>query len=169
MTASPLYTPGVKTANSPLTGLERLFADNGSAQGEMVTAAQLAQLTTVAAQVYNTSALAASGTLAAANVTGGLDSVYLGMTGAFGGAANITLPTVASVLAANAQLAVGSTYMLRIINPSGYTLTLVAGTGWTLNGTASIPTETFRDYLVTIMSATAATIQDVGSGSAVAE
>lgn len=175
MTATTLYTPGVISVSNPLTGAERVLnVDNGSAQGIVVTTGQIAGLTTVKAQVYNTSALAASGTLTAANITGGTDTVYLGMTGAFAGAANIQLPLYSAVEALTigtptSLLGAGSSYVLRIINPSAQTLTLTTNTGWTLNGTATIPTLSFRDFLVTLTNATGGVIQDVGSAAAAAQ
>jgi hypothetical protein len=172
MTAKALFTPGVKNAVPPLTGLERIFSDNGSAQGEMIMVSQIVGLGTIGAQVYNTSALAAAGTLTAAQVTGGNAAVFLDMTGAFSGAANIQLPTVASVVAAlGASQGVGSTYRLRVINPSGQTLTITTNTGWTFgaNGSYALLMESFRDFLVTITSATTATFQDVGGGAVTAE
>jgi hypothetical protein len=171
MAASPVYALGVKVLNV-LTGTMRVFVDGVGPQGAMVPLSGLVALTAVNAQVLNTSALAASGTLTAANVTGGLDTVYLTMTGAFGGAANIQLPTAAAILALLPNYQVGTSYQLRVINPSGQTLTLTTNTGIALNavyGSASIPTETFRDFVVTVASATTLTVQDVGSGSAVAE
>jgi hypothetical protein len=171
MTATPLYQAGVQQITAP-TGTERVFVDNGGSVNAWLSVDQILAFSTASAKAYTTSALAAGGTLTAAQITGGTDTVYLDMTGAFGGAANIQLPTVASVVAAlSAQQGVGSTWILRVINPSGQTLTITTNTGWTLgaNGSYALPTETFRDFLVTITSATAATFQDVGGGGITAE
>lgn len=168
------YETGIPNAVSPLLGTELVTLDNGFTTGERASIAQIAGFTSVNAQVYNTSALAAAGTLTAANITGGSDTVFLGMTGAFAGSANIQLPLYSAVstltigTAAN-PLNVGSTYTLRVINPSGQTLTITTNTGWTITGTATIPTLSFRDFLVTLVSATAGTIQDVGSAAAAAQ
>lgn len=171
MVASPVYALGTKILNV-LTGTMRVFVDGVGPQGAMVPLSSLAAFGSVGAQVANTSALAAGGTLTAANVTGGNDTVYLTMTGAFAGAANIQFPTAASIIALLPNAQVGTSYLLRVINPSGQTLTVTTNTGITLNGvygSVSIPTETFRDFLVTVTGAATLTVQDVGSGSAVAE
>jgi hypothetical protein len=171
MTATSLYQPGAVQIVTP-TGAERIFVDDGGSGNVWLNGNQLLALGTASAKVYNTSALAAGGTLTAAQITGGTDTVFLDMTGAFGGAANIQLPTVASVVAAlSAQQGVGSTWILRVINPSGQTLTITTNTGWTLgaNGSYALLTETFRDFLITITSATTATFQDVGGAGTTAE
>ena len=56
--------------------------------------------------------------------------------------------------------------MFRIVNTGAGTLTLTAdgGATVTLTGTATVATNVFRDYTLTFTSATAATIQSVGSG-----
>ena len=89
------------------------------------------------------------------------------------GAAAITLPTVATLLSTLTaqQAVVGSSITLRVMNPSGSTATMTTNTGWTLAGTMTIPTETFRDFFVTITSIANATmtLQDIGAGAAAAE
>jgi hypothetical protein len=169
--AAAVYQSGAVQIVTP-TGLERIFVDNGSSGDVWMSPDQVLSFGTLSAKIYNTNALAVAGTLTAAQVTGATDTVYLDMTGAFSGAVNIQLPTVAAVVAGlSAQQSVGSTYVLRVINPSGQTLTITTNTGWTFgtNGSYALPTETFRDFLVTITLATAATFQDVGGGSITAE
>lgn len=89
------------------------------------------------------------------------------------GAAAITLPTVATLLATltPAQAQIGSTITLRIMNASTFTATLTTNTGWTLTGVMTIPTETFRDFIVQISSVASATatVQDVGAGTTTAQ
>lgn len=161
------YLTGALNAVQPLAGTELLFADNGGAQGERISVAQIVGFGTIKAQLYGTSALAAAGTLTAANVTGATDTVYLAMTGTFVAAVNIQLPTAAAIIAAATNLTVGSTYILRIINPGAtYVLTITTNTGITLTGTTTLATTSFRDFLVTITSATTVTVQDVGAGAA---
>lgn len=167
MAASTVYSGGEIQITAP-TGNEKITADTGGSPNAWMTSAQIAALSAIKAMFYNTSALAVAGQLTVANVTGGSDTVYLAMTGAFAGAAAIQLPTAAAILAAQ-PMPVGATYNLRVINPSGQTLTLTTAAGITLSGAVSIPTETFRDYLVTVTSPTTLTVQDVGSGTAVAE
>lgn len=111
---------------------------------------------------FTTAALAA-GTLAAASITGAT-FVVLQNIGATPGAQTFT--TAAALLAAFPQARVGMSYMLRIVNTGAGTLTLTAdgGATVTITGTATIATNTFRDYIVTFNTATSATVQSVGSG-----
>lgn len=60
----------------------------------------------------------------------------------------------------------GQSYMLRIRHNGAATLTVGAGSGVTITGTATIATTTFRDFMVTFNTATTATMQDMGSGAA---
>jgi len=105
-------------------------------------------------------------TLSAAEISGGSD-VVLNMSGALTGAANAQLPTVAALIAAISNIAIGQTYRLRIINSSSgaYAWTVTTNTGWTLNGTMSIAQNTWRDFIVTLTSAAAATLQSIGTGT----
>lgn len=130
------------------------------------------QLTTANAAAYNVNTATASTALTAANVTGGTASVDLAMTGTLTGAANAQLPTVASVIAALSGAntpAVGTSYRLRIVNASAgaFAWTVTTNTGWTLAGTMSIAQNTWREFVVTLTSATAATatLQSVATGT----
>lgn len=119
---------------------------------------------------YQTNTQTASTTLLNTNVAQpGTVEVDLNMTGTLAGAANATLPTVASLLQQLPQAQVGSTYKLRIINSSAgaFAWTVVTNTGWTLAGTMSIAQNTWRDFLVTITSVASATatLQAVGTGT----
>lgn len=80
------------------------------------------------------------------------------------GAANLTTRTAAQMFADHGAIA-GQTYELEIMNSSGGTTTLVGGTGVTINGTATMATNTVRWFIVTFVSATAVTIQNQGSGA----
>jgi hypothetical protein len=165
-----LYQAGVNQITT-LTGSERLWSDNGGSGDVWMSPNQILALGSATSMAYRTNALAIAGTLTAAQVTGGTDTVFLRMTGAFSAGVNIQLPTVAATLASlSAQQGVGSTYVVRVINPSSQTLTITTNTGWTLgSGSYALLTETFRDFLVTITSATTATFQDVGAGGTTAE
>jgi hypothetical protein len=129
-----------------------------------VAAAKLA----VASFAFNANAAAAATALTAANISGGAVKTTLALTGTLGAAANAQLPTVAQLLAAMPQAVNGQTYELSILNEdAGETWTLTTNTGWTLNGTMTIPTATSRQLLVTITSVAnaTATIQNIGSGT----
>lgn len=121
--------------------------------------------TTMAA--YNTNSATTSTTLTAANVTGAVASVDLALTGTLTGAANATMPTVAAVVAVLHAPTVGTSYRLRITNRSSgaYTWTVVTNTGWTLTGTMTIAQNTWREFVVTLTSLTAATLQSVAVGT----
>lgn len=118
---------------------------------------------------FTTSALAA-GTLVAGAITGAGLTV-LQNTGATPAAQTVRTAAqmIADIAAATGALAaniVGLSYILRIVNTGAGTLTLTADAGptVTITGTATVAQNVFRDYIVTFTSATAATIQSVGSG-----
>lgn len=116
---------------------------------------------------FNSNAATASATLTAAQVTGGSATVDLAMTGALGAAGAATLPTVANLVASMWEPKIGATYRLRVINRSSgaFAWTMTTNTGWTLIGTMSIAQNTWRDFVVTLTSLTAATLQAVGVGT----
>ena len=120
---------------------------------------------------YQTNAATSGTTLLNTNVaSNGVIDLTLNLTGTLAGAANATLPTVATLLQQLPQAQVGSTYKLRIINSSSgaFAWTVVTNTGWgTLNGTMTIAQNTWRDFIVTITSvgSATATLQAVGTGT----
>ena len=116
---------------------------------------------------FNTNAATTSTTLTAANISGGVASVDLALTGALGGAANATLPTVASLVLALHSPTVGTAYRLRITNQSSgaFAWTVLTNTGWTLAGTQTIAQNTWREYVVTLNTLTTATLQSVATGT----
>jgi len=114
---------------------------------------------------YNASASAVSFTASGAQVSGGSAMVVLDLTGNPAGAANVTLPTVAALVAAMQNPVPGDSFLLRIKNSANSgTWTVVTDTGWTLTGTVTVATATFRDFVVTLTSLTAAVLQNVGAG-----
>jgi len=118
---------------------------------------------------YNTDATNTAHVIAAAKLTGGADDVVLAMTGALAAGAVATTDTAANIIAAipQAQRYVGSNYKLRVINESAgaFTWTLAAGAGVTITGTATVAQNTWREYVVTMASATTITLQNVGTGT----
>lgn len=61
---------------------------------------------------------------------------------------------------------VGASYVLRIINAQGTgTLTVTAGSGVTLTGTATVAINTWREFIVTYTTATALVIQNNATGT----
>jgi hypothetical protein len=137
---------------------------------------------------YTTSAVATSQTLAAA-VIAGAQEVYFNTTGPTG-AVTYTTDTAANIIArlqnsvqvqlnALGQAGIGSvgtpfpgvpnlfnvSYYLDISNNgSAGSITLAAGTGVTITGTATILFATSRGFLVTVTGPATITIQNIGSG-----
>lgn len=101
------------------------------------------------------------GTLAAGVITGAQD-VYVISTNATPGTQTTR---TATQMVADSGLAPGQSYTARITNTGAGTLTLAAGTGVTLNGTMTVLTNTFRDFVVTVNSTTTMTITSVGTGT----
>lgn len=111
----------------------------------------------------------ASGTLAASALVGAQE-VYVAQSGAtaltLDTAVNIIgqlQATISSQIANTSQPSLlGVTWILTIRNSNGGTLTLTAGTGNTITGTATLATLVARKFLVTVTSLTTLTFQDLG-------
>ena len=118
---------------------------------------------------YNTDTSTAAHVVAAAKLTGGAKDVVLAMTGALGAGATATTDTAANIIAAIplGQRYVGFTYKLRVVNESSgaFAWTVAGGTGVTVTGTATVAQNTWREFIVTIASATTVTLQNVGTGT----
>lgn len=106
-------------------------------------------------------------TLRAARMVGA-SIVNVNLTAPLSGDGTLTTDTAAAIIAAMASYAVGETFSLRIINSStsAYAWMVRGGTGVTVNGAATIAQHAWREFLVTISSATAVTLQNVGGGTA---
>lgn len=104
-----------------------------------------------------------AGTLAAGNITGA-DFVKLTSTNATPGAQ--TVRTAAQMFADTPNAKIGQTWTTRIINTGAGTFTLTAdgGATVTITGHNAILTNTWVDYHCVFTSATAVTLQSVGSG-----
>ena len=100
-------------------------------------------------------------TLTPAMVTGG-GEVFHTSTG--GSTPTLTLPLAADVIAL-AGLAVGQSYLLRVINSNSGTATIASNTGWSLTGTLTLATNTWREFVVTMNGAGTLTAVNVGTGS----
>jgi hypothetical protein len=118
---------------------------------------------------FGTNPATSGTTLTGANIAAAASMIDLQMTGTLGAAANAQLPTVAALVTAlkTDALGVGISYRLRIANASSaaFTWTITTNTGWTLNGTMSIPQNTWREFIVTLNSLIAATLQSVVTGT----
>jgi hypothetical protein len=119
------------------------------------------------ASAFNTNNATTAATLTAANVSGGYASVDLQMTGAMAGDAALTLPLVSDLVAALPNASASTSYRLRITNASSnaQTWTVTTNTGWTLAGTMTIAQNTWREFIVTFTSTSAATLQSVAVGT----
>jgi hypothetical protein len=104
-----------------------------------------------------------NGTLAAGDMEG---AGYCAL--ASSGATAFTTRTATLLIAGIPSAQLGGSYVLRVYNTNGGTLTLTAGSGVTITGTATIATAKFRDYLVSItnLGTPAITMQNIGSGTA---
>lgn len=104
-------------------------------------------------------------TATAAAVVGGI----LNRTGSPGSGITETTPTAAQIIAALPNtIAFDGTYQYKfryINNAMGQTTTWTAGSGVTVTGTATIATNAWRDFLVTVDSPTAVTFTNLGGGS----
>lgn len=103
-------------------------------------------------------------TFTAGQLTGAQWVSYASTAGTPG---SIATRTATQMFADDPYARVGGGYRLRVSNSSSgaAVLTITAGGGVTLTGTATVADTTYRDYVVTYQSATALTIQNVGSGS----
>jgi hypothetical protein len=158
-----------------ITGYEFIPVDNGGSVVTEVASQVLGQ--GISSPVIQTNATAVSATLTAANVLNGNGTacadVILFLTGAITAATNVTLPTVASLLAAINLPQIGTTYRLRVVNVAGTgsgVFTVVTNTGWTLNaagGAATVAVGGWREFIVkvTSVSSATATLQTVGTGT----
>lgn len=107
-----------------------------------------------------TSISSGNGTLTGAQVAGA-EITYLLTSGATA----LTTPTAAAMLAAIPNGQVGMSYVLRIVNTNAGTLTITADASVTTTGTLTLATNTWREFVVTFTSATAATMKAVGTGT----
>lgn len=150
----------------PLTGLELVPADTQLPSGanpasEAVSVQQIVQGTIASASN------ATSFTATTAQLAGGAQMTLV-LTGAPATAQNITTPTATALFQSlpTQSQTVGYSYILRIVNNGGTSSgvwTVVAGTGVTITGNATVAVASSRRYQVTFTSATAATFLDIGA------
>jgi hypothetical protein len=107
-----------------------------------------------------TSIATGNGTLTGAQVAGARHVTLL-----TSGATAQTTPTAANILAAIPNGQIGDSYVLRIVNSNGGTLTITADASVTATGTLTLATQTWREWYVTITGATTATMKQIGTGT----
>lgn len=156
--------PNIGAGNQPNVGLNGALPDITSLNSAILGVNPLQETNFNAAT--NTTAFTLTGPQMA-----GAAQNFLTLTGTLTGAAALTLPTVAALLAsmpADIQAApIGISFQLRILNSGAgaFAWTVTTNTGWTLTGTQSVANLTWRDFIVQFTSATTATIQSVGTGT----
>lgn len=106
----------------------------------------------------------ASGSILAANFAGSAETEL-----SQSGATALTTPTAAAIFGLITSLvplfpASGCPYRLRVINTNAGLLTLTAGTGVTINGTATVAIGAWREYLVQVNGPNSVTMQSLGAG-----
>lgn len=102
-------------------------------------------------------------TFAAGQLTGSEYTVYANTANTPG---SIATRTAAQMIADLPNASIGQSWITRIYHGGTGTLTVTAGANVTLTGTATIATTTYRDFAMTITSATVVTMQNIGSGTA---
>ena len=111
---------------------------------------------------FTTAAITVSGTFAAGQLTGADYTTFSNSSATPG---TVTSRTAAQMYGDIPNAFVGQTYLLRIIQTGGGTLTFGAGSNVTITGTATVSTSTWREFVTTLVSATSVVFQNVGSGS----
>lgn len=120
----------------------------------------------IPAFAVTTSAATATATFAA-NILTGAQFIVAGVA-SLAGSATLTTRTPAQMLADFANSFVGMTWTVRIANTgAAHTLTIGAGSGWTLSGgsTYAVSTGSYMDFQFTFTSATAGTMVGIASGT----
>lgn len=106
--------------------------------------------------------VAGPATLSTGDMTG---AAFVSLLSTNNSPGSLTTKTGTQLVADHGGGASGS-YTVRITNAGSGTLTLLAGSGVTFgSGTYTVLTNTYRDFLVTINSASAVTIQTIGTGT----
>lgn len=164
-----MFNPG-PPLTSP-TGTERFSINNvGPNWTDMLTGATQG----LGGVLLETNATTVSATASVANLIGAAtatpDQIFLSLTGATAGNTTLSLPTVAALEAQLVGAVVGQSFKLRVRNVGSgnqWTIGNAADNSWTLTGTMTIANNTWRDFVITMVSATAFTITNVGGGNVI--
>lgn len=152
-----------------IQGQTPVILDNGSVPDQVGLINALLSVNPWPAAAFNTAGNTTSFTATQQQVMAA-EFTVLNLNGAAGAGVALTLPTVAAVLATLTpqQAVVGSTVTLRILNTTSQTVTVTTNTGWTLSGTQTIATATWRDFILQLTNVGAtptAVEQSVGAGT----
>ena len=159
------YQPGSIWINTTTSAIFQMVSATKGAAVWVEVAAAGTEIPDASA-AYNASSSAIAFTATAAQISGGSAFVELDLTGNPAAGAALTLPTVASLIAALPNPIAGDSYVLRVKNSANSgTWTVTTNTGWTLTGTMTVATGTWRDFVLTLSSLAAATLQNAGGGA----
>jgi hypothetical protein len=158
----PLAAGDVDIRVGPSVGIRFLSNDGTTVLGSISNAGVWSMLGVLPSAQFSTINVAGPATLSVGNITGA-QQVSLTSTNAAPG--TLTTRTATQMFADVPNAVAGLAYRLRITNSGAGTLTLGAGTGVTLTGTMTVPTNTFRDFIVTFTSSSALVIQADGTGT----
>jgi hypothetical protein len=157
------YTPTNQLGliSTPLTGTELIRVY----QGPVFKKALYANLVNSTINTISTAGAASISAFALNSAGPSLTQAVVVMTGTLGAGATLTLPTVAHLVATlGANFTAGMTWILKVVNVSSanFAWTLTTATGWgALGGTLTIGQNASRDFLMTLTSATAGTVQSI--------
>lgn len=99
-----------------------------------------------------------------------LQNKFLRRTGAAGGGIADTLPLAADLIAAAEAFGpfpVGSSFRFGIQDSVGQVITVTTNTGWTLTGTMTLASATFKEFIAIRTGAATMELLGIGAGGAI--
>lgn len=157
----PDGTTGTVDANGYMDVPNAFVSEMLEAGYTIVTSMSMLPLTKYATRAFATTAALA---LAAAEFFGAAMVIFRMTGGTTPSAAGV--PTAAALAALCTNLAVGDSWVFRLINNgSGTVPAFSAETGFTFTGTMTVATNTWRDFQITRTGAETFTVQSIGTGT----
>ncbi len=153
-----LLPKGTGTVEVGVGGSANLSAQNVTVGGEISANTVQTNMPVVDAESVGSLTTVGNGTITAALLLG----LIVSRGGSQAGAFTDTTDTAANIISAFGGNA--GTVRVRIINNTADTQTIAGGTGVTIVGTATLATNTFRDFLITMAGSTV-TLTNIGSGN----
>ncbi len=111
---------------------------------------------------FTTTAAASPLTASAGDLTGAAHVVFQVTTN---GAFALTTRTATQMFGDIPNAQIGMSFLLTVVSQGDDTVTVTAGTGVTITGTATVATKVTRTFVCTFTSATAITLQSVSKGT----
>lgn len=139
-----------------------LFTRTGTAAYTMVGLQADTGLFTYSGPFVATADNGTTQTLTAAMITGGTPTYH---TSTGGATPSLTLPLATAIDTAFPNIQTGQSYVLRVINANSGTATIVTNTGWTLTGTLTLATGTWREFVITRTGVGTYSAVSVGTGT----